>query len=169
MTLRTMLPLLLLLAAAPAQAQMPAADARTDSTKWEYSMRSLWPEFSTSEWRIDACARPLALDLRLDTDANWPSFCNYFRATEVVAARVAVLRAALDSLHLAPEQIAQLHESRLWPGAPVQALLILWGTPYQRQPAGGGKETWLFDHGAVDVAAGRVVEVRGAPHPGWSW
>jgi hypothetical protein len=158
----------LLAVAVSASAQMPPADSRADSTKWDYDTRGLWPIFAASQWRIDACARPLALDLPWDVDRHWPSFCNRFRSTDVVTSRVAVLRAALDSLQLPAEQLAELKRGNLWLGAPTGAVELLWGIPYRKvpiAPAAGTMQTWYFDHGSIDLVDGLVRDIRGAPRP----
>ena len=73
--------LFVLVGASPSLAQEP-------SPKWDSITEAVWLTFKDSPNMIDNCALKITYNIKFDTHTEWPAYCNDFRETSVVRARV---------------------------------------------------------------------------------
>ena len=92
--------------ARPPAAQRAAPPPGQPSTRVDEAIdRQRWREMQDfpARW-VDKCAVPLAHERALDTRRDWPAYCNRFRDTDLVTARVSQLRSIFQALALSPDQ-----------------------------------------------------------------
>jgi hypothetical protein len=91
--------------------------------------RLRWSEMRDSPAMVDKCAVPLAHERALDTRRDWPAYCNRFRDSDLVTARVSQLRSIFQALALSPEQREQVRAGQIWIGAEAAVAEVAWGRP----------------------------------------
>jgi hypothetical protein len=106
----------------------------------------VWLTFKDSPSKIDVCARKLAYAIPFSTYSDWPSYCNQFRDTPLVQARVKELRESLETLQLSDEQRSEIKHGVIWVGASAKAAELSWGRPEHINrtiTAGKNSEQWV--------------------------
>lgn len=114
---------------------------------------------------IDRCAVKLVHGVPLNPSTDWPAYCNWFKDTSPVRARVEELRKNFKALQLSEEERSKLARGAIWIGASVEAAELSWGRPEHINrtiTAGKTSEQWVYQGGNyLYVENGKVVAIQG--------
>jgi hypothetical protein len=113
---------------------------------------------------VDRCAVPLAHERALDTRRDWPAYCNSFRDSDLVTARVSQLRSIFQALDLSSDQRERVRAGQIWVGAEAVVAEVAWGRPARvnrTATAAGTREQWIYgDRQYIYVDNGIITAIQ---------